>query len=326
MLDVLGLEPFEEGVYRRLVRRTSDTADGLAAGMQADPSRIHDVLRSLQDKGLVAPSATAAGHFTASPPELALGSLLVQRQDAIRKAQLEVSRLTEQYRSATPERAETDVVDVVRGGQAVAQRFAQLQRGATSEVLALVKADVAMVAVEDNIDEEAAVHRGVTYRVVLERAAFERPGFVDRVVESVNAGEHARVVAQVPLRLVIADRALALVPLAPRDSNAPAALLVHPSGLLDALTTLFELVWAQANEIVPTAQGISELAAHRIDEIDARILTLLLAGLTDQAIGSQLGLSLRTVQRRVSNLMEQAGVVTRFQLGHVAGRRGWVGA
>ena len=67
------------------------------------------------------------------------------------------------------------------------------------------------------------------------------------------------------------------------------------------------------------------LDADRIDEIDARILTLLLAGLTDQAIGGQLGMSLRTVQRRVSGLMDRAAVVTRFQLGHEAARRGWVG-
>lgn len=50
-----------------------------------------------------------------------------------------------------------------------------------------------------------------------------------------------------------------------------------------------------------------------------------MAGLTDQAVGGQLGMSLRTVQRRVSHLMELAGVATRFQLGHEAGRRGWLG-
>ena len=55
-----------------------------------------------------------------------------------------------------------------------------------------------------------------------------------------------------------------------------------------------------------------------------RSSALLLAGLTDQAIGNQLGLSLRTVQRRVSQLMERARVATRLQLGHEAGRRGWL--
>lgn len=326
MWNVLGLDALEEDIYRHLVQMPSESAEGLTAAMREALPRVHDALASLQDKGLVAQSATAPGHYTASPPDLALGSLIVARQDAIRKAQIEVGRLTEQYRNAMPDRADTGVIDVVRGRQAVAQRFAQLQRGAKQEVLALVKAKVATVPVEDNVDEEAAVYRGVTYRVVLERASFEQAGFVDRVVESVTAGELARVVAEVPLRMLIADRSLALVQLTSRDDEGAGALLVHPSGLLDALLALFELVWARATEIMPTAEGITELAAQRIDETDARILTLLLAGLTDQAIGSQLGLSLRTVQRRVSNLMEQAGVVTRFQLGHVATRRGWVGA
>jgi len=116
------------------------------------------------------------------------------------------------------------------------------------------------------------------------------------------------------------------LPLAPTATDsAGGGLLVHPSGLLDALLHLFDLIWASANEVLPTDTGTTELAADRLDDVDARILTLLLAGLTDQAIGGQLGMSLRTVQRRVSQLMDRAQVVTRFQLGHEASRRGWLG-
>ena len=39
----------------------------------------------------------------------------------------------------------------------------------------------------------------------------------------------------------------------------------------------------------------------------------------------QLGISARTVQRRVSALMARAQVSTRFALGHEAARRGWFG-
>jgi DNA-binding NarL/FixJ family response regulator len=52
-------------------------------------------------------------------------------------------------------------------------------------------------------------------------------------------------------------------------------------------------------------------------------LTLLLLGLTDAAAGAQLGVSLRTVQRRVAELMDEVGVTTRIQLGAEAVRRGW---
>jgi sugar-specific transcriptional regulator TrmB/DNA-binding CsgD family transcriptional regulator len=327
MLDVLGLDATEEGAYRRLVGLPSASAGELAQVLQTEETTVTTALSALEDKGLVARSTSQPGHFVASSPALAMGSLIVQREREIRRAQVELEQLTEQYRTRASGRTGVDTVDVVLGPEAVADRFAQIQRGASTEVLALVKSSVALVTAAENTDEEAALRRGVAYRVVLERAAFATPDFLAGVVESMRLGEVVRVTDSLPLRLVIADRSLALLPLTPTASDSGAgALLVHESGLLDALLFLFDLVWASANEILPTGSGLTELAADRIDDVDARVLTLLLAGLTDHAIGSQLGMSLRTVQRRVSALMTRARVVTRFQLGHEAARRGWIGA
>ncbi|HIV58681.1 MAG TPA: helix-turn-helix domain-containing protein [Candidatus Stackebrandtia faecavium] len=51
------------------------------------------------------------------------------------------------------------------------------------------------------------------------------------------------------------------------------------------------------------------------------MLHLLANGLSDQAIGRRLGMSRRTVQRRVRSLMDYFGVQTRFQLGMRAARK-----
>jgi DNA-binding NarL/FixJ family response regulator len=56
-------------------------------------------------------------------------------------------------------------------------------------------------------------------------------------------------------------------------------------------------------------------AGPALPALDRQVLGLLLAGLTDRSIASQLGLSMRTVQRRVQGRMELAGVRTRLQLG-----------
>ena len=53
------------------------------------------------------------------------------------------------------------------------------------------------------------------------------------------------------------------------------------------------------------------------------MLTLLLSGLTDQAIAGQLGMSLRTLHRRIRQLMGKADVDSRVQLGWVAASRQW---
>lgn len=53
--------------------------------------------------------------------------------------------------------------------------------------------------------------------------------------------------------------------------------------------------------------------------------TMLRADLTDTAMARQLGTSTRTLQRRISKLMDAAGVEIRFQLGWRATELGWLG-
>jgi DNA-binding NarL/FixJ family response regulator len=69
----------------------------------------------------------------------------------------------------------------------------------------------------------------------------------------------------------------------------------------------------------PEVAGGGDLTAG-----DNRILVLLAAGATDDAIGRATGRSMRTVQRRIRELMQLAGAQTRFQLGMAATHRRWV--
>jgi sugar-specific transcriptional regulator TrmB/DNA-binding CsgD family transcriptional regulator len=321
MLDVLGLDPIEEATYRHLVGRPSSHPEDIARALELDPGPVGLALVSLEARGLVAGSTSGAGHYVASPPSVALGSLLLERQQDLRRAESELQNLMVQYRRAAAERTVTDVIDVVVGPQAVAQRFAQIQRAARSEVLALVQSTVAVVTAEENVEEEQALHRGVAYKVVFERALLDRPGFYDQAMATAAAGEELRVAPSLPLRLIVADREFALLPMsAEARGDSAGALLVHPSGLLDALLALFDHVWRAADPLHPGKGRTTD----GLDEVDQQVLGLLMAGLTDQAVGSQLGMSLRTVQRRARGLMERAGVSTRIQLGREAERRGWL--
>ncbi|WP_240634261.1 MULTISPECIES: helix-turn-helix transcriptional regulator [Streptomyces] len=54
------------------------------------------------------------------------------------------------------------------------------------------------------------------------------------------------------------------------------------------------------------------------------LLSLTVAGITDESIAGQLGVSKRTVQRRIQGMMNLAGVATRMQLGRQAARRKWI--
>jgi DNA-binding CsgD family transcriptional regulator len=83
---------------------------------------------------------------------------------------------------------------------------------------------------------------------------------------------------------------------------------------------LFDEYWARATPL-PGREDVSDT-----DELgDVRVvLELLQLGMKDETIARQLGVSLRTVRRRIAALMDDLGVATRFQAGLEAARRGLI--
>ncbi len=286
---------------------------------------VEKLLALLTSQGLVARTGNQGeSRFVATSPAIALGPLVRQRREDLRRAELELAALTERFWVTASDRTAGDLVEVITGIELIGKRFAHIHAHAEKEVRALVTAQTVAVGRRDYPDEDESVKRGVHYRVVVERAIFEQDGANEDLGGAIGSGEEVRIIERVPIKLLIADRNLAMVPM-DADGRAPAALLVHRSGLLDALLALFDNIWERARPLRIEPQGIVEAAGPGtpLADLDRHILSLLLAGLTDASIASQLGLSMRTVQRRVRDLMDLAGVHTRLQLGWHAARAHW---
>ncbi|MER5452644.1 helix-turn-helix transcriptional regulator [Streptomyces sp. NPDC002766] len=323
MLAVLGLDETHEAAYRELVSVGAADVPDLARRLTLGEDDTELALRRLERHGLAAQSSARPGRWVAAPPGVALGALLTQQRHELEKAELAAALLAEEYRAAAAEPAVHDLVEVVIGAGAVAQRFLQLQLGACDEVCALVTGSPTVVSGMENDAEEQAAGRGVRYRVVVERSVLDLPDGMTELSAALGRGEQVRVVDRVPTKLVVADGSLALVPLTTHTAE-PAALVVHASGLLQLLSGLFESVWRDALPLRFGAAGVTEREPEGPDATDLEVLSLLLAGLTDASVAKQLDLGLRTVQRRVKRLMELAGATTRLQLGWHAHERGWV--
>ncbi|MFI0976708.1 helix-turn-helix domain-containing protein [Streptomyces sp. NPDC021093] len=330
MLSAIGLDEAQEATYRTLVAVGAAEMSDLAHRLGSTEPETERALRRLERQGLAAQSSSDTQRWVAAPPGVALGALLTQQRHELEQAELAAVLLAEEYRAEASEPSVHDLVEIVTGASAVAHRFAQLQLGAVEEVCALVTGHPVAVTGYDNAAEERATARGVTYRVVIEREVLTLPRGVVELTAALGRDEQVRVVDRVPTKLVVADRALAMVPLTGRDTE-PAALVVHASGLLESLMGLFEAVWREARPVrlglegQPGAGTAVEVPDCGPDGMDLQILSLLLAGMTDASVAKQLEVGLRTVQRRVKGLMEEAGVTTRLQLGWHAYERGWVG-
>lgn len=325
MLEALGVEPRAELVYRALLARPGATVETLVDAVDAAADEVQSALEGLVGAGLVRRSGEDG--YSAAPPSVALGALITDRRDGLRLAEQALAGLAEEHRAAIAGQTIDALIEVVTGTDPIRHRYQQVQQAATAQLRMFVTAPFVVVPIGENAAEPAAADRGIRIRAILERAVLDEPGAMAEAVDSLHHGLELRVADELPIKLVLADDDLALVPLTLALAGEPGAVLLQRSGLVAALEALFEAVWLRSYPLVLSsldgeASTIEELA-DAPTAIDRQILGLLLAGLTDQAVASQLDLSLRTVQRRLRHLQDLAGVRSRMQLGWHAARHDW---
>lgn len=314
MLETLGVPPDDEIVYRTLLRERGLTLAELAERTARGPRPLRQTLQRLAELGLVSRLAGRPTRYVAARPDTAVDALVARRQQELLAARQSAQALLAELPAERRHRPEEEL-EIVFGREAVAVRFHQLQQAARHELLVLDRPPYAQNPQEPNPGEDDLLGRGVRLRGIYAPEAFEIPGALALVRAAVAAGEEARVCDDVPLKLAIADRSAAILPFTgDRDAMVDSALVVYASTLLDALIRLFDLLWE-----VSTPLFASDMDDATDDE---PLLTLLAAGLKDEAIARQLGVSVRTVHRRTSDLMERLGARTRFQAGLAAARRG----
>ncbi|WP_327365492.1 helix-turn-helix domain-containing protein [Streptomyces sp. NBC_01217] len=332
MLEPAGLSPGEEQIYRALIEMVAASSEDIAdrTGMPAAVTAL--ALAALETKKIVSRTDGAPERFRAIPPDVALLPQLQQRAADIERAHTEARELLETYRSSVRRRDAGQLVEIIEGSEALRHHLGQIQNSASQELLWFCKAQYVAMPSGTNQAEFDALARGVRYRVLYERDFFNDAKSVENVERAVRVGETARTVRQLPLRIAIADRSVAIFPLVPGGpgggNTEPTAALVRQSSLLEALVALFECYWERSLPLQFNAQG--ELSGRQgegepsLTSADIRLLSLLIAGIADKAIASQMGLSRRTLQRRIQRLMELAGSDTRMQLAWHAARQGWI--
>lgn len=164
----------------------------------------------------------------------------------------------------------------------------------------------------------AWLRQGVDVRSIYCPQSMERPGRFATLLRLAELGEQSRMLPYLPFKLHIIDKRVALVPLSGPVYDD--LVVIHPSGMLDALTELYEAYWARAEPITGTVPAEDDTFGPD----DVALLGMLKAGLKDQAIARQLGCSTRTATRRVAAVLTKLGADTRFQAGIKAAARGLI--
>jgi len=320
-LDSLGVTLAEQQLYEHLLHHPERTRAELVELTGLGDTRLRGLLKSLADKGLLTRTQHRPTRYAPAPPDIAVEVLALRRQQEIEQARLAGVAFCNRMRHTNNSALETPA-EVIRGRSAVAHRFRQIQQMARQELLILDKPPYVVESDEEqHLLQQELQQRGVHYRTIYDPDALGPADRVEKLRQLAESGEEARVLDGVPMKLVIADRRMALAPHEhPEDDTA---VLLRSSALLDGLVTLFETLWDQATPLWPHHRWpVRDAVPDALSTRDQQLLALLAAGLTDQAIARKLGVALRTVERRVRRMMDGLGARTRFQAGLQAAIRG----
>lgn len=318
VFEALGLSSVEERVYESLLDRPGATLRDLTKSLDLASGQIQKGLTLLRRKGFVSESAARPRQYMPAPPEAAVEVLVLRREEELQHARLAAAGLSERHRAGL-ERARTgDLLEMLTGPEASAQRFHQLVQGAQREILVIDRPPYAgdFNAKSEVAGAKATTARGVKSRTIYAEEALEVPGRLTTIRELMTIGDEVRVLPTVQTKLVIVDRRVGLIPLNLRRLGIEDAVVIHASFLLDALVMLFEALWERATPLGAPADADRSRKSDRKE-----LLQLLAAGLKDDSIARALGQSRSTVARRIKEVMVELGAKSRFQAGVLAERR-----
>lgn len=314
--------------YGALVRRPRSTAATVAEATGADLADAERSLAELAAAGLaVHIEDSPLDRWEATIPEEVADRLVTAEWARLSEFHDRARRLGELYRFARREADRYPGIEVVTDPAVVIARSLAMQQSAQRQVRAfdrppyvstrLPAALQSHIAQQTEIQEERMA-ADVRYRVIYHGGIYRDEQRLSGAMAAVAAGEEARILDEPPMKLQIIDESAAVFPLDPAGLTDGATLVVHRSGLLEALVAIFETLWGLAAPF--SVSGTHEGLGQR----DRDILILMATGATDDAIAHRLGLSRRTVARHTAALLDRLGATTRFQAGVQAARRGWL--
>lgn len=331
MLHVFGISDRAETVYRVMLANPNLGVGELAERLSVSSDDVKSAFDELARAALLRPSLDTPDQWRAVSPEAGLEAVLarqqaelVQQQNRIEEARAAAAALMAEYTKLRPGWQYAEVEQLV-GVAAVRQRIKELVPKVHCEMLSFAP-DGAQSS--DTVDAATPLDRDL-----LERGVRFRNIYLDSIRNDAKTlayarwqadlGGEIRTVPALPMRMIVYDRELGIVPIDPEDTSAGAVLIQGP-GLIAALIALFDQVWAKATPLAAQRR-------HRIKGDDdmpssqeLELLRLLAQGLTDELVSRRLGISVRTMRRIAADLMERLGARSRFQAGALAVARGWL--
>ncbi|WP_265445562.1 hypothetical protein [Flexivirga meconopsidis] len=310
-LGVLGVGPQGEQLYRHVLRAPGLTLAAHVAQLGWTDYEAEHAIEQLRARRLV--RVTDLGEVVADHPRAALERVVSAEEARLATRRQDLARVRDAIDSFVTDHRVGQEISAVdqpvreRVDRAVLVSVHEHLMASTVGVVRQTLSTVPDRSVEDYPTVRQQLESGREQRTLYLPSALEGDG--TWLSDWAALGEQQRVAGQLPSDFVCFGDEVALGSTDWGRTDGDSVVLRDPM-VVAAFVALFDRLWAAATPMDATA------------DTSQALVDWMRQGLTDEAIARAMGISLRTVRRRIAALMTDHDVATRFQLAlRIAERR-----
>jgi sugar-specific transcriptional regulator TrmB len=254
LLTEFGLTVNEARVYLALLRFESPTAAEAATAAGVPRPKVYEALQALEGRGFSKSIGGRVRRFIPVEPESALRGWLSHREheraEMSERDQVRVERLGRLLPAPASEAGVpvADFIEAISGQVPTTEALDDLVSRTTQTLHIMLQPPFVQPRPRWNVLEVKALARGVQVRAIYTPAALED---ARRFEDIVRHGGQVRMLAHLPMKLMVRDHEEALISLRDAGTGAQSVTTVavrHPD-LVAPLGTLFEQQWRKARAL-----------------------------------------------------------------------------
>ncbi|WP_042402971.1 LuxR C-terminal-related transcriptional regulator [Streptacidiphilus carbonis] len=302
------LTPQEEAVYGLVLEQGKVPV----AEVKSQPNG-EEALTHLMAFGLLATNPLYPDVVVAVDPALAVARQSSRVLEEIARDLGWVSRLPQNTATLaqqywTAQKAQSGLIEVVRGAPAIGQRLELLLDSCRTRMLTVhPEASRRAPEIESVLGRDLdVIQRGADVRI-LYLAPVRRQVAVQAYVKAVTAvGARVRTLPRLPLRQFVIDN----VVIVPYQGDVSAAVFIQDPSTVAAMVEVFELLWTLGEDFTPRTSR-----EEQVEETLLTVMRMLVEGASTRQIARELGLSERMVTRLRAEISDEYDTDSAVRLG-----------
>ncbi|MEO0127560.1 MAG: helix-turn-helix domain-containing protein [candidate division WOR-3 bacterium] len=256
----LGITETEARIYTALLEKPELTAQEIYFLTGVPRTKVYEIGQRMVQKGMCIEKLVGNRRiFQAIGPKRAFRNLLKHYEnDLLAKKKLSeelIESIHQEYEKTIQQSDLSEFIEIIKGPPSIHSRFIELLENVKKEVIGFVRGPFVHQKNPEFLKEQRDLEFRIIRKGIIVKALYEIPKQTDlqwlysHLKRCIDAGEKARVIERLPVKMFIFDRNYVLMALDNRHSISPLTMIgiEHPA-LAQAGIILFDTLWTQGQE------------------------------------------------------------------------------